>query len=221
MPPSTKARWQWKLGIIGWFKKLFPVTHVVVEDIKAKAIGKRRWDKSFSPLQVGKDWFYTQLDNLTLRQGWETKKLRDQLRLKKSSNKLSNSFNAHCVDSWVLANSVVGGDTVDNKHVLCVSPVRLHRRQLHRLQPTKGVRSPYGGTMSLGLKRGSLVKHCEHGLAYVGGTSGGRISLHSVTTGARLYRNAKVEDCKFLTYNWKRVFTSETKISEYVGCKEV
>ena len=55
--------------------------------------------------------------------------------------------------------------------------------------------------MSMGLKRGSLVKHNKHGLVYVGGTSKGRISLHSVIDGKRLGQSFKVEDCKFLTYN--------------------
>ena len=182
LAPSTKARWQWKLRILNWLKKLFPITHTVVEDIKTKTTGQRKWDKTFSPLEVGKKWFYSLLTNLTLKQGWETKELRDSLGLKKTSNKLSKSFDAHCVDSWVLANYVVGGHVKpDNKDILYLKPLRFHRRQLHALQPSKdGVRRTYGGTMSMGLKRGSLVKHNERGLAYVGGTSKGRISLHNV-----------------------------------------
>ncbi len=58
LAPSTKARWQWKLRIINWLNKLFPITHYIVEDIKAKTTGKKKWDKLFSPLQTGKNWFY-------------------------------------------------------------------------------------------------------------------------------------------------------------------
>lgn len=36
LPPSTKARWQWKLRICWWLRKMFPVTAFVVEDIKAR-----------------------------------------------------------------------------------------------------------------------------------------------------------------------------------------
>jgi hypothetical protein len=54
LAPSTKARWQWKLRILGWLGKLFPITHVIVEDIKARTRGQKRWDTSFSPLEVGK-----------------------------------------------------------------------------------------------------------------------------------------------------------------------
>lgn len=53
----------------------------------------------------------------------------------------------------------------------------------------------------MGLKRGSLVKHLELGLTYVGGTSNKRISLHDVSSGKRLGRSFKVEDCKFLSYS--------------------
>ncbi len=140
---------------------------------------------------------------MTLKQGWETKELRDSLGLKKTKNKLSKSFDAHCVDSWVLANHVVGGHTKpDNKNILYLKPLQFHRRQLHVLKPTKGnKRKSYGGTMSMGLKRGSLVKCKERGLCYVGGTSKNRISLHDVSSGKRLGQSFKVEDCKFLCYN--------------------
>jgi hypothetical protein len=203
LAPSTKARWQWKIRILNWLKKLFPITNVIVEDIKARTTGKRNWDKSFSPLQTGKTWFYEQIDNLTTKEGWETKQLRDDLNLTKTSNKLSNDFSAHCVDSWVLANDVVGGHSKpDNKKVMCITPLQFHRRQLHVFLPTKGgIRKSYGGTRSLGFKRGSLVRHKKYGLVYVGGTSNNRISLHSVETKKRISQNIKSGDCKLVCYS--------------------
>jgi RRXRR protein len=209
LPPSTKARWQWKLRICQWLAKLFPIACFVVEDIKAVTKGKRRWDISFSPLQVGKEWLYGNLRKIApvfLKQGWETKELRNTQGLRKTSRKLAEVFEAHCVDSWVLANWYTGGHTQpDNKQLLCVTPLRFHRRQLHRLQPEKGgIRKPYGGTLSHGFKRGSLVKHVKHGLSYVGGYLKDRISLHSLVDGKRLCQNAKPLDCKFLSYNsWR------------------
>jgi hypothetical protein len=88
---------------------------------------------------------------------------------------------------------------------MCITPLRFHRRQLHRLQPEKGGnRKPYGSTLSRGLKRGSLVKHVKLGLTYVGGYLKDRISLHSLTDGKRLCQNAKPSDCKFLAFNaWR------------------
>jgi hypothetical protein len=209
LSPSTKARWQWKLRISNWLCKMYPITNFIVEDIKAHTFGGRRWNKSFSPLEVGKNWFYYELSKMgeiETKQGYETKQMRDVLKLKKSKKKLSNLFEAHCVDSWVLANSYTGGHTkVDNKQMLFLIPLRFHRRQLHFLQFSKnGIRKRYGGTMSLGLKRGNLVKHSKYGLSYVGGYLKDRISLYSVKSGQRLCQNAKVNDCKILSYNsWR------------------
>jgi hypothetical protein len=210
LPPSTKARWQWKLRISNWLCKMYPITNFVVEDIKAMTKKyQKRWNKSFSPLQVGKNWFYSELEKLgevDTVQGYETKQLRDELGLKKSKQKLSNKFEAHCVDSWVLANSYVGGHTEpDNKDILFMVPLRFHRRQLHRENPKSGgIRSYYGGTISHGFKRGSLVKHSKYGLVYVGGYHKDRISLHSIETGKRISQNAKLLDIKYITFNYWR-----------------
>jgi hypothetical protein len=98
--------------------------------------------------------------------------MREQLGLKKSKNKLGSNFDSHCVDSWILANSWVGGHSEpENKNVMLISPIQLHLRQLHALQPSKGgIRKRQGSTRSLGLKRGSPVKHPKYGIVYVGGT---------------------------------------------------
>ncbi len=211
-PPSTKARWQWKLRICQWLSKLFPIACFVVEDIKAHTNGGKRWNKSFSPLRVGKQWFYQALREIAgveIKQGYETKELRDEAGLKKTSRKTTEVFEAHCLDSWILANGWTGGHIQpDNKQLLCITPLRFHRRQLHRLQYAKGgIRKPYGGTLSHGFKRGSLVKHPKWGLAYVGGYLKDRISLHAVATGKRLCQNAKPAGCQFLTFNtWRMHF---------------
>jgi hypothetical protein len=218
LPPSTKARWQWKLRIVEQLSKIFPITDLVIEDIKAKTKKyQRKWNKSFSSLEVGKAWFYEQVakfGKVHLKSGWETYELRNSLGLKKTSKKLAEVFEAHCVDSWVLANWLVGGhSSPENKQLLCVKPVRLHRRQLHALQPSKGgVRRTYGGTRSCGFKRGSLVKHPKWGLVYVGGTMGGKISLHSIETGKRLTQTADSSKVRFKTYNaWRTRFLPALK----------
>ena len=209
LPPSTKARWQWKLRVCRWVAQMFPVSGFVVEDIKAKTKGQRKWDVMFSPLEVGKHWFYDELGQMApveTRHGWETKQLRDLHGLKKSKAKMAEKFSAHCVDSWVLANEATGGHVKpDNERMLLVTPLRLHRRQLHRLQPEKGgKRKPYGGTRSHDFKRGSLVRHPKHGLSYVGGSLKDRISLHGLKDGKRLCQNAKPSQIKFLAYNtWR------------------
>jgi hypothetical protein len=106
-----------------------------------------------------------------------------------------------------LANWLVGGHTKpDNKDLMCLTPLRFHRRQLHVLQPTRGgIRKPYGSTQSHQFERGSLVQHVKYGLAYIGGYLRDRISLHNVETGMRLAQQAKPAECKFRTYNtWRR-----------------
>ena len=210
LAPSTRARWQWKLRIVNWLSSVFPITDVVVEDIMAKTFkGGKRWNEMFSPIEVGKQYFYSAIKErfaLHLFKGYETADMRSKLGLKKCSNKMSPRFEAHCVDSWVLAHSVVGGP-LDNTSLLVVTPLRFHRRQLHAMVPQKGgVRREYGGTRSLGFKRGSLVKHPKWGLSYVGGTMEGRVSLHNIEDGKRLCQNAKPDDIKFLTYNtWRAI----------------
>jgi RRXRR protein len=201
LPPSTRARWQWKLRLARVLCQLFPVQVFVVENIAATTKkGKRRWNTSFSPLEVGKHWFYEEMRKLAplhLIQGYETKALRERLGLKKSSKKLAEVWEAHCLDAWVLAYHIVGGKTMpDNQQVVCIAPFVWHHRQLHRFRPEKGgKRKPYGGTLSCGIKRGTLVTHPKWGKATVGGTMDGRLSLHDPETNRRLTQTAKVMDC--------------------------
>jgi hypothetical protein len=204
MAPSTRARWNWKLRLCRWLARYFPITVFVVEDIAAVTKPQNRyWNAGFSAVEVGKSWFYSELQKIapvfTLK-GYETKIERDFLGLKKSTRKLSDSWHAHCVDSWVLANWHVDGHTLpDNTAIMYIVPLRFHRRQLHRLQPEKGgIRKPYGGTLSLGFKRGSWVKHTKWGLCYIGGTTRNSISLHSLETGERIAK-VKPNTVQFLT----------------------
>jgi uncharacterized protein (UPF0335 family) len=214
LAPSTKARWQWKLRILNWLRKMYPVTCAAVEDVKAvtKKGAKKIWNRRFSQLEYGKNWFYEQIRamfRLETRRGFDTKNLRDAVGLKKSRSKMAFRFDAHCVDSWVLANEQTGGHVLpDNTEMLLISPLRFHRRQLHFLEPASGgIRPRYGGTRSLGFKRGSLVKHKKYGLTYVGGfrdvkgCPGTRLSLHDPHNSQRVCRAAKPVDCKFLTFN--------------------
>lgn len=219
LPPSTRARWGWKLRLCAWLARYYPIDTFVVEDIATETRpGQRRWNRSFSPLEVGKQWFYAELSKLaqvrTLR-GYETAELRQAAGLKKSGDKLADRFEAHCVDSWVLANAWVGGHVrPDSTAMLYIAPLRFHRRQLHRLQPSKGgARKPYGGTLSLGFKRGSWVKHPKYGVCYVGGASRGRISLHRLQDGKRLCQNARPEDCQVLTLSSWRMWRKEERAS--------
>jgi hypothetical protein len=175
----------------------------VVEDVKAETRkGQRRWNVSFSPLQVGKAWFYSELSRLapvTIVQGHETAQMRQELGLCKSSRKDEESFWPHCVDSWVLAASAVGGAVPEDTRIVRIAPLRFRRRSLHLRQPAKGgVRKRNGGTVSLGLRRGTQVLHPRFGFCYVGGHMRGRLSLHSMHNGQRLTQHARPEELTVL-----------------------
>jgi len=224
LPASTRARWNWKLRVVEQLIKIFPITDFVVEDIKAiTKEGKLRWNSSFSPLEVGKKYFYKELEKygkVHLKYGYNTADLRKAVGLKKTKSKLSEVFEAHCVDSWVLANWLVGGHIKpDNISILFISPIQLHHRQLHVFQPAKGnIRKRYGGTRSLGFKRGSLVFHPKYKLTYIGGYSKGTISLHSLIDGKRLCKSSKSKDIKFLSYNtWKTHWSAISSCPKWQG----
>ncbi|CAB1129571.1 RRXRR domain-containing protein [Candidatus Hydrogenisulfobacillus filiaventi] len=199
LPPSTRARWGWKLRIAGFLASLYPITHFVVEDVAAQTRpGQHRWNVRFSPLEAGKRWFSMELGRLapvTMVPGYDTKRLRDARGLPKTANKSRETFWAHCVDAWVLAASVVGGAVPDHTPILRMAPLRFRRRSLHLRQPAKGGgRRRHGGTVSLGLRRGTQVLHPKFGFCYVGGYMGNRLSLHAMRDGRRLTQNARRED---------------------------
>jgi RRXRR protein len=209
LPPSTRARWEAKARIVAHLQRIVPLTDVVVEDVQAKTRrGKGgKWNAGFSPVQVGKDHLYTRLRNMGLTlhtyEGWQTKNLRARYGLKKSTSKARQSFESHAVDAWVLAASVAGATAPTCTRLWYIVTIRLHRRQLHRLQCAKGgVRRPYGGTRSLGHKRGTLMLHPRYGLSSVGGYDRQRstVSLHAYRTNKRLTQKARAVD--LLTLTW-------------------
>lgn len=209
IPPSTRSRWEAKARVVMQLKKVLPLTDAVVEDVQAVTRkGKnRKWNAAFSPVQVGKHHLYSLLHAMGLavhtREGWQTKELREQYGLKKTSSKAKQSFDSHAVDAWVLAASISGATKPTCTRLWYVVPARLYRRQLHRLQASKGgERKPYGGTRSLGLKRGTLVRHPRYGLCCVGSFDRKKqtISLHEYRSNKRLTQRAKVKDCRVLTW---------------------
>jgi len=209
VPPSTKARWQLKYNIFNWLCQLYPITCVIIEDVKARTkAGDYRWNNNFSPIQAGKNWLYSRLRatgvELRLVEGMDTYNLRQSLGLQKSKNKLATIFSAHCVDSWVLANSYVGGHiSPELIEVLVLKPLSICKRQLHRFNPSKGGnRQRYGGSMSTGVKKGTLAIHPKHGKCYTGGYhSKTGLTLHTLISGQRLCRNAKVSDLQLVAYS--------------------
>ena len=209
IPPSTRSRWEAKARIVAHLLSILPLTDAVVEDVQAitRPGPRRKWNAAFSPVQVGKEHLYRLLREMGLeihtREGWQTKELQEKYGLKKTKSKSKQSFESHAVDAWVLAAEVAGADKPTCLRLWYVVPAVLHRRQIHRLQASKGgIRKPYGGTRSLGLKRGTVILHPKYGRCTVGGFDRKKqtLSLHVYRTNTRLTQGARVKDCRVLTW---------------------
>jgi hypothetical protein len=114
LAPSTRSRWEAKARVLAHLAQIVPLRSVVVEDVQAvtRPGNGRKWNAAFSPVQMGKQYLYTLLTAqgwvVHLREGWQTKALREQFGLNKTRNKGQPVFASHAVDAWVLAASVSG-----------------------------------------------------------------------------------------------------------------
>lgn len=208
VPPSTRSRWEVKARIVRQLHRILPLTDASVEDVQAEMRpGKgAKWNTAFSPVQVGKEHLYRLLKEMGLIvhtfPGYVTKQLREQYGLSKTKQKDKQDFSSHAVDAWLLAATVSGAKKPTCTRLWYMVSTQLHRRQLHYLQAGKGgIRKPYGGTLSLGYKRGTLVRHPKYGLCIIGGYDRAKqcLSLHTFRTNTRLTQRAKPEACQCLT----------------------
>ena len=202
IPPSTRSRWNAKLRIIAHLQKILPLTHINVEDVCAKTKKNcRNWNKHFSPVQTGKNWFYLQLEKLHLilakTKGYATKEHRDLRGFKKISNKKADKWEAHNVDSHSLCEMQLNVQLPIVRKIHKILFFRFYRRQLHVQLPIKGnVRKPFGGTVSMGISKGTLVmpRKSKYAKVYVGGYSKSGISLHCCKTKKIINKSAKPKD---------------------------
>jgi hypothetical protein len=213
LPPSTKARWDAKLRILNILSKLFRITDINVEDIQAMTRkGKSKWNISFSPLQTGKNSFYNKIKeiypkvNLVLTEGYNTKLHRDKRSFFKSKAKLDYIWDRHNVDSHSLCEMALNKEIKPYKGMYKIEFMQFHRRQLHMKQPLKGnARKQYGGTVSLGYSRGSILRYKrDNKIYYLGGTGVTRknkIAIHSVVTGKRIKQHTNLSDIEIMYNN--------------------
>jgi len=208
LPPSTRSRWEAKARIVRQLATVLPLSDAAVEDVQtATRPGTGgQWNRSFSPVQVGKELLYRLLKeqglSVQLYTGIVTSQLREQYQLSKTHQKEAQTFSSHAVDAWVLAAATCGATGPTSTRLWYSVPTRLVRRQLHRMEPEKGGRRPpYGGTRSLGCTRGTLVRHPRYGWCLIGGwdRQAQRVSLHAYKTNKRLTQQAKPADCVLLT----------------------
>ena len=209
LPPSTKSRWDAKLRIVKKLKKILPITNVSVEDVAAKTLKHaKKWNSMFSPLESGKMYFYNAIKELGLQlftwKGYDTHDWRLQAGYKKTSEKLKDTWEAHNVDSHCLCEMFLGYFVKPIKILYRLSFLQVNRRNLFKQTILKGgLRTRYGGTMSLIFKKNTLVRHPKYGLSLVGGNTKGKLSLHNIHTGKRLCQNVKPVDLTIISYNLK------------------
>lgn len=160
--PSQLMMVNSRLKCIKEFFKCYPISKVAIEDAKFNHASKR-YGKNFSTIEIGKnliyDWIKEKYD-LKLFKGRETKKLREELGLKKGSNKSAEHFNSHCVDSFTLAYQF--SEAKPNFNILIVDDTyRPKRRRLHDSQFSKGgIRDKYSTGNYKGIRKGTI---CEFG----------------------------------------------------------
>ena len=191
LPPSIRANRQLELRIVKELVKLFPITKIVYEYIKAKG------NKGFSPVMVGQKWMLKQLCNIaktSTLEGWKTSILRKKLGLEKNKDDKSvQDVTTHGNDAIALAASRfvqykafhstnshghhwVGSVKLTDAPFKVIARPQLYRRQLHFENPSKGgTRKRKGGTVTpFGFRSGDLVIATKGKLTvkgYIGGYS--------------------------------------------------
>jgi hypothetical protein len=189
----TKPNRQLELRVVVELNKLFHITQIVYEYVRA------RGNKSFSPVMVGQIWMLKQLELIAptvTRFGWETSNLRNQLGLVKQKNHKGEAILAtHAVDGIALACSYfvryesfsnnresghlwIGFVNLTHSVFRVIRRPPISRRQLHLMVPAKGgIRRKYGGTTTRhGLRKGDLV-NSPKGIGYVSGDTERQVSV--------------------------------------------
>lgn len=211
--PSILARWNAKLRIINILRKILPITLISVEDIQAKSRKKNLfWNNNFSPLEIGKNWFYQEIikSNLSLIKikGFETASYRKARfpSVLKSKNKLEFKWESHNIDSHSLCEIALGTQIKPFYNLYQLNFLMFHRRQLHLQSPGKNnFRRRFGTTISLGMVRGSCIKYNDE-FYYLGGNNNGKISIHDMMTGKRVSSYIKPTDIQIMYIGKWRIF---------------
>ncbi len=211
LPPSIRANKELEIRVLKELIKLFPVTQITYEIVKAKG------NKGFSPVMVGQkimlDWL-AQIAPTNTLEGWQTSILRQQLGLAKNKqNKEKQVPETHAHDGIALAASNfmkfekfhtanshghhwIGEIVLTEAQFKIISRPNLFRRQLHFEHPVSEVpnnRKRKGGTVTpFSFRSGDLVKAEKAGKIYVGWIGGYTLTEKT--------KNVSVYD-----HNWHRL----------------
>ena len=211
LPPSIRANKELELRITKELVKLFPISQITYEYVKAKG------DKGFSPVMVGQKVMLEWLNNLaptSIQEGWQTSILRQQLGLAKDKkDKAKQTPETHAHDGIALAASHfmtfskfhtantrghrwVGEVTCTLAPFRVIARPNLFRRQLHFENPVSDApnnRKRKGGTITpFGFRSGDLVKAQKAGKTYLGWVGG-------------YTQTAKTKNVSVYDHNWHRL----------------
>jgi len=109
LTPTIKANVDFRKWMITKLLKLFPISHVIVEDVRFDHYHNWKGGRAFSLVEQGKtelyNWITSKSIKLELFNGWDTKRIRVNTfgEDNKAKEKDEKSFEAHCLDSFVLA----------------------------------------------------------------------------------------------------------------------
>jgi len=108
LAPTIRANLEFRQWLILKLLKIFPISKIVIEDVRFNHYAKKN-GKSFSHVELGKTALYEFAKGLGLKlelvRGFDTKTVRVNSfgQDLKSKEKDQKHFNAHCLDSFVLA----------------------------------------------------------------------------------------------------------------------
>jgi hypothetical protein len=223
LPPSIRANRQLELRVVQEIVKLFPISNVVYEYIKA------RGDKGFSPAMVGQKVMLEWLDKIaptSTQFGWQTSNLRQWLKLPKDkADKSKASEETHSNDGVALAashfikwkewqsNKARGGNwegeiSVTSAPFKVIAKPNIYRRQLHFENPDSHKPNPNqyrqrkGGTITaFGLRRERSVERFKSG-DFVQAEKAGQIYRGWI---GGYTETAKSKNVSIYDVNWKRI----------------
>lgn len=175
LPPSIKANKQLEYRVVKKLSKLFPISSINYETVKAKG------DNNFSPVMVGQkvmsEQWLTQIAPVKTFEGWQTSVRRQILHLEKDNEKEKQVPETHAVDAIALASQTFlkykwlkgdqgwfeGNVEVTNAPFSVIKRPPYNRRQLHTMIPKKGgIRKRHGGTsdpQKRGFYKGDFVEY--------------------------------------------------------------
>jgi len=214
LPPSIKANRQLELRIVKEIIRLFPISNIVYEYIKAPG------NKGFSPAMVGQKVMLGWLAHLvptSTQFGWQTSNLRQWLKLPKhKADKSKACEETHSNDGVALAashfikwhewqsNNARGGNwegavVVTSAPFKVIARPNIYRRQLHFDNPDSHKPNPSqyrkrkGGTITpFGFRSGDFVQAEKAGQIYRGWIGG-------------YTQTDKSKNLSMYDVNWKRI----------------